>query len=154
MQKSTHQQQQQQQSTCCVTFCRTHLYKLLYIVKCLLSKLMMSNDESKGLQIRTPDATAVSLLQLQHPTCKPQPQSVAFLLDYAGPDGFPQQLAQHVAAVVVLDHHKTAAAQLADSASHPPNLHVHLDMQCSGAAIARDYFAPPGLSEQLQQMFR
>ncbi|KAF6255301.1 hypothetical protein COO60DRAFT_230915 [Scenedesmus sp. NREL 46B-D3] len=87
------------------------------------------------------------------PDLQLQPQSVAFLLDYAGPDGFPQQLAQHVGAVVVLDHHKTAAAQLADTSSHPPNLHVHLDMQRSGAAIARDFFSPPGMSEQLQHMF-
>jgi hypothetical protein len=79
---------------------------------------------------------------------------VAYLLDYSGPDGFPQQLAQHVSTVVVLDHHKTAAAQLADSSSHPQNLHVHLDMQRSGAAIARDFFSPPGMSEQLQHMFR
>jgi oligoribonuclease NrnB/cAMP/cGMP phosphodiesterase (DHH superfamily) len=79
---------------------------------------------------------------------------VAFLLDYAGPDGFPQQLAQHVRAVVLLDHHKTAAAQLADTSSHPPNLHVHLDMQRSGAAMARDFFSPPGMSEQLQHVFR
>lgn len=84
----------------------------------------------------------------------PQPQSVAFLLDYSGPDGFPQQLAQQLRAVVVLDHHKTAAAQLADTASHPPNLHVHMDMGRSGATIARDFFAPPGISEQLQHIFR
>jgi oligoribonuclease NrnB/cAMP/cGMP phosphodiesterase (DHH superfamily) len=83
-----------------------------------------------------------------------QPECVVYLLDYSGPDGFPQQLARHVSNVVVLDHHKTAAAQLADSSSHPPNLHVHLDMQRSGAAIARDFFSPPGMSEQLQHMFR
>lgn len=79
---------------------------------------------------------------------------MAFLLDYAGPDGFPQQLAQHVSDVIVLDHHKTSAQRLADTTSHPPNLHVQLDMQRSGAAIARDFFNPPGISSEVQHMFR
>lgn len=83
-----------------------------------------------------------------------QANEVAYLLDYSGPDGFAQQLAQHVSHVIVLDHHKTAAAQLADTSSHPPNLHVHLDMQRSGAVIARDWFQPEGLDDQLQQMFQ
>eukprot|EP00878_Enallax_costatus_P038257 GHUV01043442.1.p1 GENE.GHUV01043442.1~~GHUV01043442.1.p1 ORF type:complete len:165 (+),score=47.76 GHUV01043442.1:433-927(+) len=82
-----------------------------------------------------------------------QADETAYLLDYAGPEGFPQQLAQHVQGVYVLDHHKTAAAQLADTSSHPPNLHVHIDMQRSGAMLARDWFNPAGVSSQLQQVF-
>jgi hypothetical protein len=56
----------------------------------------------------------------------------------------------------VLDHHKTAAQQLGASAgTHPPNLHVCLDMQRSGAAIARDFFGAASLaSDSVQLMFR
>eukprot|EP00879_Flechtneria_rotunda_P028747 GHRR01030965.1.p1 GENE.GHRR01030965.1~~GHRR01030965.1.p1 ORF type:complete len:305 (+),score=111.17 GHRR01030965.1:144-1058(+) len=89
-----------------------------------------------------------------HWMCITQPDAVAFLLDYTGPDGFPQQLARHVADVVVLDHHKSAAESLADTSSHPRNLHVLMDMNRSGATIARDFFNPPGLSNQVQQMYR
>jgi oligoribonuclease NrnB/cAMP/cGMP phosphodiesterase (DHH superfamily) len=83
-----------------------------------------------------------------------QPQDVAYLLDYSGPDGFPQQLAQHVSQVVVLDHHKTAAEQLSDVSTHPANLAVCLDMQRSGAAIARDFFGTQGMNSSLQQIYR
>lgn len=106
---------------------------------------------SRGVQPRCVPHEVYRSVQLAE--LQLQPQSVAFLLDYSGPDGFPQQLAQQLRAVVVLDHHKTAAAQLADTASHPPNLHVHMDMGRSGATIARDFFAPPGMSEQLQHIF-
>eukprot|EP00775_Hariotina_reticulata_P013850 gene13850-13972_t len=82
------------------------------------------------------------------------PDSVAYLLDYSGPPGFPKQLSRLVRQVIILDHHKTAAAQLADTSSHPANLSVHIDMQHSGAAIALRFFQPKGLSPAVEQMFR
>ena len=50
--------------------------------------------------------------------------------------------------VTVLDHHKTAAENLAGAAA--PNLEVTLDMERSGAIIARDHFAPHGLTDAQQ----
>ena len=45
--------------------------------------------------------------------------------------------------VVVLDHHKTSAAELTDPRiSELPNLEVHFDMSRSGATVAYDYFQP------------
>ena len=44
----------------------------------------------------------------------------------------------------MLDHHKTAAENLAGAAA--PNLVVTVDMDRSGATIARDHFAPHGLT--------
>ncbi|KAF8057109.1 ccp1 [Scenedesmus sp. PABB004] len=80
------------------------------------------------------------------------PRAVAFLLDYAGPDGLPAALCRRVARVVVLDHHKTAAGQLADASARPANLAVHLDMARSGAAIAAEFFRP-ALTPDQQRMF-
>jgi oligoribonuclease NrnB/cAMP/cGMP phosphodiesterase (DHH superfamily) len=74
-------------------------------------------------------------------------------LDYSGPDGFPQQLAQHVGQVIVLDHHKTAAEQLLADSNHPANLAVCVDMGRSGATISRDFFKPE-LPSSLQEVFR
>ncbi len=48
----------------------------------------------------------------------------------------------------MLDHHKTAAENLAGAAA--PNLEVTLDMDRSGATIARDHFAPHGLTDAQQ----
>ena len=45
----------------------------------------------------------------------------------------------------MLDHHKTAAEHLAGAAA--PQLKITLDMERSGATIARDHFAPPGLTD-------
>lgn len=97
-------------------------------------------------------ADLLSLLSYNHVSTV-QADEVAYLLDYCGPAGFPQQLAQHVSHVFALDHHKTAAEQLSDTSSHPPSLHVHLDMQRSGAMIAKDWFQPEGLNSELSQMY-
>lgn len=57
--------------------------------------------------------------------------------------------------VVVLDHHKTAQMQLAESAPrHPPNLSVNIDMDRSGATIALDFFRPEGVSPDLTRAFK
>ncbi len=43
--------------------------------------------------------------------------------------------------MVVLDHHKTSAAELTDpSTLGIGNLEVHFDMERSGATVAADYF--------------
>ncbi len=45
--------------------------------------------------------------------------------------------------VVVLDHHKTSAAELTDpSTLSIQNLEVHFDMERSGATVTLDYFQP------------
>ena len=44
--------------------------------------------------------------------------------------------------VIVLDHHKTAIDMLAASESQYPTLDLQLDINRSGATIARDYFKP------------
>lgn len=42
--------------------------------------------------------------------CKPQGTETAYLVDFSGPPGFAKELAARAGKVVVLDHHKTAAA--------------------------------------------
>ena len=61
--------------------------------------------------------------------------------------------------VIALDHHKTAIDRLQAPVAEgelplPANIDLsHLDLERSGATIARDYFAPQ-LTPSLQQMFR
>ena len=66
-----------------------------------------------------------------------------YLLDYVGPTGFAAAVAGRVARCVVLDHHKTARDALPPKSEWPPTLEATLDMDRSGAGIARDYFDPP-----------
>lgn len=53
----------------------------------------------------------------------------------------------------MLDHHKTAAEQLADRSALPANVELDIDMSRSGATIARDYFKP-AVDPKLDLMFR
>lgn len=66
-----------------------------------------------------------------------------YLLDYVGPTGFAAAVATRAARCVVLDHHKTARDALPSEADWPPTLEATLDMNRSGAGIARDHFDPP-----------
>lgn len=60
----------------------------------------------------------------------------AYLVDFSGPPGFARALSQATGKVVVLDHHKTAAAELTDPAlAAVQSLEVHFDMQRSGATV-------------------
>ena len=75
------------------------------------------------------------------------PATVVYLLDFSGGLGFIRALCAAAARVVLLDHHKTAAEDVAAlRAALPPNLEVHFDMERSGATLARDHFglAAPG----------
>lgn len=66
----------------------------------------------------------------------PQGDEAAFLLDFSGGPGFARRLAGACARVVVLDHHKTAAAELGDPAlGGVEGLEVTFDMERSGATI-------------------
>ena len=47
-----------------------------------------------------------------------------------------------VQTLVVLDHHKTAAADLAGLGTTGPNIHLEFDMRRSGARLAWDWFHP------------
>ncbi|KAL4859293.1 hypothetical protein ACK3TF_001036 [Chlorella vulgaris] len=79
-----------------------------------------------------------------------------YLCDFSGGPGFPRALSQHAKQVVLLDHHKTAAAELADPALKAvSNLEVDFDLNRSGATIAYDYFhLGAGLTAQQQSLFR
>lgn len=48
----------------------------------------------------------------------------------------------HSDRVVVVDHHKTAAAALGSYAELPANLEVHLEFEHSGASLALQHFHP------------
>ncbi|GAB2290871.1 hypothetical protein Dimus_025136 [Dionaea muscipula] len=64
-----------------------------------------------------------------------------YLLDFAGPSGFLQDLASKVEKVTVLDHHKTALEmQSGEGASRMKNMVKVIDMDRSGATIAHDFF--------------
>ena len=66
-----------------------------------------------------------------------QGDEVAYLVDFSGGPGFARQLSQRAQRVVVLDHHKTAAADLTDPAlaEAAPRLEVEFDMNRSGATV-------------------
>lgn len=79
-----------------------------------------------------------------------------YFLDFSGGPGFARRLAGVAGRVLVLDHHKTAAAELTDSGLKEacPNLEVLFDMERSGATISYDYFQPQGLTPDQQQLFK
>ena len=77
----------------------------------------------EALEVPSPPSTSSSLPSTSSPlpSTSASPSSplsslsagdTVYLLDYSGPAGFPQALAQVAKRVVVLDHHKTAAEQL------------------------------------------
>lgn len=70
----------------------------------------------------------------------PQADDTVYFLDYTGPPGFPEQVARHAGKVVVIDHHKTAQESLVGRSDLPDNVCLHIDMDRSGASLARDYF--------------
>jgi hypothetical protein len=68
---------------------------------------------------------------------------VIHLLDFSGGAAFVMALSAAVAEVRLVDHHKTAAEDLAwmeAGAGVPANLHATLDMARSGATLARDVY--------------
>jgi hypothetical protein len=71
--------------------------------------------------------------------CAQGDETVIFL-DFTGPEGFPEQVAMACKHVVVLDHHKTSFESLSGRTDLAENLEVHIDMQRSGATLARDHF--------------
>ena len=62
-----------------------------------------------------------------------------YILDFSFPPDVLGDMAQHAAKIVLLDHHKSAAAQWThiEPAS---NVELHFDMDRSGAQMAWDYF--------------
>ena len=64
-----------------------------------------------------------------------------FLLDFSGGVPLLKALCASTSRVVLVDHHLTAAQDVAAlGAAAPPNLEVHVDMARSGCALARDFF--------------
>ena len=69
-----------------------------------------------------------------------QAKHTVFFLDYTGPPGFVEAVAQVAARVIVLDHHKTAQEHLQGRDDLPASVELHIDMERSGASLARDFF--------------
>lgn len=63
-----------------------------------------------------------------------------YIVDFSYPASDLINLAKHVGRVVVLDHHKTAEAELGRIGDSFPQIEVHFDMNRSGAGITFDYF--------------
>ncbi|XP_062222420.1 uncharacterized protein LOC133921520 [Phragmites australis] len=70
-----------------------------------------------------------------------------YLLDFAGPPGFVDDIAPKVESVTILDHHKTALESLCGNAKLGQNVIKVIDMQRSGATIAFDFFRSKLLME-------
>jgi len=64
-----------------------------------------------------------------------------FILDFSFSPVVLSSMAQYTAKIVLLDHHKSAAAQWA-GVEPIPNIELHFDMDRSGAQMAWDYFHP------------
>jgi len=65
-----------------------------------------------------------------------------YIVDFSFKRDVLVEMAKNVQVVVVLDHHKTAQADLENWADRPKNVQVHFDMTRSGAKIAYDFFRP------------
>lgn len=74
------------------------------------------------------------------PTPEMEPGSILYLLDFSYSKTIVGALSLVHKQVVVLDHHKTAEADLKDLSY--PNLEIIFDMERSGAVIAWEYFHP------------
>lgn len=69
------------------------------------------------------------------------PEDTVHLLDFSGGVEYIRALCVYAARVRLVDHHKTAAEDLAAlGAGVPANLEVHIDMGRSGATMARDTY--------------
>jgi uncharacterized protein len=68
-----------------------------------------------------------------------KPGAIIYFLDIALKRDDMIELAKTAESIVVLDHHKTAEAELVDL---PDNVHVQFDMTKSGAQLAWAYFYP------------
>ena len=64
-----------------------------------------------------------------------------FILDFSFSPDVLRDMAQHTAKIILLDHHKSAAAQWSDI-EPIINVELHFDMDRSGAQLAWDYFHP------------
>ena len=64
-----------------------------------------------------------------------------FILDFSFPPDRLGEMAQHAAKIVLLDHHKSAAAQWTNM-EPAPHVELHFDMDRSGAQMAWDFFHP------------
>ncbi len=65
-----------------------------------------------------------------------------YMLDFAYPRPVMETIARQVHTLVVLDHHKTAAADLAGLSATAANIQLEFDMHRSGARLAWDWFHP------------
>ena len=95
------------------------------------------------LQVFRPEAERVATL-----AASLSARATLFLVDITGGAGFIAACCARAARVVVLDHHKTGAEDLAQPAlAGLANLEPHFDMARSGATVARDHFGVAALLE-------
>ncbi len=65
-----------------------------------------------------------------------------YMLDFAYPRPIMEAIARQVHTLVILDHHKTAAADLDGLDATRPRIRLEFDMHRSGARLAWDWFHP------------
>jgi oligoribonuclease NrnB/cAMP/cGMP phosphodiesterase (DHH superfamily) len=70
----------------------------------------------------------------------PDKNTDVFILDFSFNRDDLQNLSQRACSVLILDHHKTAQADLSDWKECPENVEIVFDMNRSGAGITWDYF--------------
>ena len=68
------------------------------------------------------------------------PSDIIYIVDFSYPRSVLMDMADRVSMVVVLDHHKTAKADL-EGLEHD-NMKVFFDMNKSGAVLTWEYFHP------------
>ena len=95
------------------------------------------------LQVFRPEAERVATL-----AASLAPSDTLYLIDITGGAAFIAACCARARRVVVLDHHKTGAEDLAQPAlAALANLEPHFDMARSGATMARDHFGVAALIE-------
>jgi hypothetical protein len=93
------------------------------------------------LQVFRPEAERVATL-----AASLAPRDTLYLIDITGGPAFIAACCARARRVVVLDHHKTGAEDLAQPAlAALANLEPHFDMARSGATMARDHFGVAAL---------
>lgn len=72
-----------------------------------------------------------------------------YILDFSYPRDALARMCQYANKVILLDHHKTAQADLENWEDKPANLEIIFDMTRSGAKITWEYFAPLDMDSAL-----
>lgn len=91
-------------------------------------------------------------VQYRTPPPKIHPAGIVYIVDFSYPKDVLIKMAETASSIIVLDHHKTAKEDL-ESLDHPL-IHVHFNMEKSGAVLTWEYFHPaqavPPLFQSIQ----